>query len=66
MRGIEQGSNDLVIVEDLIESEEEAEGHGTDQNRYFLGYDDPGAHKESDYWLKRANNRLRAEKEKAS
>ncbi len=63
VRGIEQGSKDLAVVEDLIKSEE---GEGMDQNQYFLGYNDPGAHKESDYWLKQANDRLRIEREKAS
>jgi hypothetical protein len=65
VRGIEQGSNDLAVVEDLIKSEE-CEGDDIDQNQYFLGYNDPGAHKESDYWLKQANDRLRTEREKAS
>jgi hypothetical protein len=65
VRGIEQGSNDLAVVEDLIKSEE-GEGDDIDQNQYFLGYNDPGAHKESDYWQKEANDRFRTEREKAS
>jgi hypothetical protein len=65
VRGIEQGSSDLAVVEDSISSEE-VEDDGTGRNHYFLGYNDPGAHKESDYWIKRANERLRAEREKIS
>ncbi|MGH7825129.1 MAG: hypothetical protein ACREQ7_08130 [Candidatus Binatia bacterium] len=63
VRGIEQESNDLTVVDDLITAEE-VEEDGTDRNRYFLGYDDPEAHRESDYWIKQAKNRLRTEKEK--
>jgi hypothetical protein len=62
-RGIEQRSDRLVVVEDLISTEEMKE-NGIDPNQYFLGYDDPEAHRESDYWIKQANNRLKAEKEK--
>jgi hypothetical protein len=39
-------------------------GDDTDRNRYFLGYNDPEAHKESDYWIKQGNDRFRTEKEK--
>jgi hypothetical protein len=63
VRGIEQELNDLAVVEDLINTEEIGE-NGTDRNQYFLGYNDPEAHKESDYWIKHANHRLRTEKEK--
>ena len=63
VRGIEQESNDLAVVEDSINTEEVGEG-GTDRNQYFLGYNDPEAHKESDYWIKQGYDRLRTEKEK--
>ena len=63
VRGVEQGSIDLSVVQDLINSEE-AGGDGIDRNQYFLGYNDPEAHKESDYWIKQANDRLRKEREK--
>ena len=63
VRGIEQESNDLAVVEDLMVTED-IRKDGPDRNEYFLGYDDPEAHKESDYWIKQANNRLRMEKEK--
>jgi hypothetical protein len=63
VRGIEQESSDLVVVEDLISAKEVGE-NGTDRNQYFLGYNDPDTHKESDYWIKQANERLRKEKEK--
>jgi hypothetical protein len=62
-RGIEQRSDRLVVVEDLIRTETMKE-NGIDPNQYFLGYDDPEAHRESDYWIKQANNRLKAEKGK--
>ncbi|MGH7829703.1 MAG: hypothetical protein ACREP8_05950 [Candidatus Binatia bacterium] len=65
VRGIEQGSNDLAVVEDLIHSGE-VEGNGRERNQYFLGYNDPGAHKESEYWIKQANDRLRKEREKTA
>src|SRR5882724_12437665 len=63
VRGIEQESSELAVVEDLINTENIRED-GTDRNQYFLGYNDPEAHKESDYWIKQANHRLRIEKEK--
>jgi hypothetical protein len=63
VRGIVQQSNDLAVVEDLIRTDKLWED-GTDRNEYLLGYNDPDAHKESDYWLKQANNRLRTEKQK--
>jgi hypothetical protein len=63
VRGIEQELNDLAVVEDLISTEDIRED-GADRNQYFLGYNDPEAHKESDYWIKQANHRLRTEKEK--
>ena len=63
VRGIEQQSDDLAVVEDSIGTEEVGKD-GTDRNQYFLGYNDPEAHRESDYWIKQANDRLRTEKEK--
>ena len=63
VRGIEQQSDDLAVVEDLIDTEEVGKD-GANRNQYFLGYNDPEAHRESDYWIKQANDRLRSEKEK--
>jgi hypothetical protein len=63
VRGIEQESNDLAVVEDVIHTDKVSE-NGTDRNQYFLGYNDPDAHKESEYWIKQANDRLRSEKER--
>jgi hypothetical protein len=63
VRGVEQRVNQLAVVEDFINTEQ-VDGNGTDPNHYFLGYNDPDAHKESEYWIKQANERLRAEKEK--
>src|SRR5688500_7245844 len=55
VRGIEQESNDLGVVEDVIHTDKVTE-NGTDRNQYFLGYNDPDAHKESEYWIKQAND----------
>jgi hypothetical protein len=63
VRGIEQHSNNLAVVEDLIHTDKTWQD-GTDLNQYFLGYNDPDAHKESDYWIKQAHDRLRTEREK--
>jgi hypothetical protein len=63
VRGVEQRSGHLAVVEDFI-NPEQGGGYGIDRNHYFLGYDDPEAHKESEYWIKQANERLRVEKEK--
>ena len=60
VRGIVQESNRLGIVGDSIATdklgEEDAMG-----SQYFLGYNDPDAHKESDYWIEQANVRLKME-----
>jgi hypothetical protein len=58
VRGVEQESTQLVIVQDLIQTDKTAE-RGVDRNEYFLGYDDPESHKESDYWIEQANVRLK-------
>jgi hypothetical protein len=61
VRGIEQESNELVVVGDSINADGVG-SNGTDRNQYFLGYNDPEAHEESDCWIKQANGRLRTEK----
>lgn len=63
VRGVEQESNHLVIVGDLITPDKIGE-KGVDRNQYFLGYNDPEAHKESDYWIMQANARLKTENDK--
>jgi hypothetical protein len=63
VRGVEQRSNHLAVVDDFIDAEQ-VNGQDTDPNHYFLGYNDPDAHKESEYWIRQANERLRVEKEK--
>ena len=65
VRGIEQESNQLVIAEDLIIRERIGEDD-IDRNQYFLGYDDPQSHRESDYWIKQATSRLKIEREERS
>jgi hypothetical protein len=65
VRGIVQEPSYLAIVGDLITTgnvgEEEVSG-----NQYFLGYNDPEAHKESDYWIEQANVRLKLESGKTA
>jgi hypothetical protein len=63
VRGVEQESDRLVIARDLITTNELGETVA-DGKQYFLGYNDPEAHKESDHWIKQAHERLQAEKEK--
>jgi len=60
VRGVVQESNRLVIVGDLIKTDKNGE-EGLERNQYFLGYNDPEAHKESDYWIKQGTVRLKAE-----
>lgn len=63
VRGIEQELNELVVVEDLIHRENVGQG-GAERDWYFLGYNDPDAHKESDYWVQQGMCRIRTEKAK--
>lgn len=57
VRGVEQESNQLVVVGDVIKTDNI--GHeGGKGTQYFLGYNDPEAHQESEYWLKQAKIRL--------
>jgi hypothetical protein len=63
VRGIEQGTVDLVVVDDLVNTEKAGEDE-PDRNQYFLGYNDPEAHKESDYWMEQGHDRFRTEKAK--
>ena len=60
VKGIVQESNHLGIAGDLIGAGEKL------ANEYLLGYNDPDAHKESDYWLEQAKARLRRELAKAA
>ena len=63
VRGIEQGANELAVVEDIIRKDGIGDD-GIDRNLYFLGYDDPDAHKESAYWTRQGYHWLALEKEK--
>jgi hypothetical protein len=65
VKGIVQVSNHLGIAGDLISAEKigAAEMVG---KQYLLGYNDPDAHKESDYWLDQAKVRLQSEKVKTA
>ena len=64
VRGIEQGLNDLAVADDLINTKDVGQ-NGANRNQYFLGYNDPDAHRESDYWIKQGHDRFRKEKQKA-
>jgi hypothetical protein len=59
VRGMEQRSDELIVIDDAIK----AETDGGDSNQYFLGYDDPDSHRESEYWIGEAKRRLKREKE---
>ena len=66
VRGVVQESNQLIVVGDLITTDKNREEDPMG-NQYFLGYNDPEAHKESEYWINQAhlwlktNNGKRAE-----
>ena len=62
VRGMEQRFDDLIVVGDAIKAET-IRADDIDRNEYFLGYDDPDAHRESEYWIGEANRRLKREKE---
>jgi hypothetical protein len=61
VRGIEKQEDHLAVVEDLIDRGENGAA-GTDLPQYFLGYDDPATHKESEYWIQQATGRCKREK----
>jgi hypothetical protein len=63
VRGIEQRADELILVDNASEIEGNAV-NGVDFNQYFLGYDDPAGHRESEYWIGEAKRRLQREKEK--
>jgi len=54
VRGVVQESNQLIVVGDLITTNKNREEDSMG-NQYFLGYNDPEAHKESDYWINQAH-----------
>ncbi|MGH7929542.1 MAG: hypothetical protein ACREQV_17280, partial [Candidatus Binatia bacterium] len=62
VRGMEQRLDELIVVDDVTEAETIPSG-GVDCNQYFLGYDDPDGHRESEYWIGEAKRRLKREKE---
>jgi hypothetical protein len=65
VKGIVQESNHLGIAGDFMITEKLDPGEMWDKH-YLLGYNDPDAHKESDYWLEQAKVRLRSEQAKAA
>jgi hypothetical protein len=65
VKGIVQESSNLGIVGDFMITEKLGPGEVLGKH-YLLGYNDPDAHKESDYWLEQAKARLRSEVAKAA
>jgi hypothetical protein len=61
VRGMEQRFDDLIVVDDRI-NPKTIGPTDVNSNEYFLGYDDPDDHRESEYWIGEANRRLRNEK----
>jgi hypothetical protein len=62
VRGMEQRLDELIVIDDVINAETVA-SDGVDSNQYFLGYDDPDGHRESEYWIGEAKRRLKREKQ---
>jgi hypothetical protein len=60
VRGVVQESTRLVIVGDLMTPDAVGEKDWIGKE-YFLGYNDPEAHKESDYWMKQARIRIQTD-----
>jgi hypothetical protein len=63
VRGVVHESGHLTIVGDLITTDGLTEEEVI-ENQYFLGYNDPEAHKETDYWINQAKMRLKTIKAK--
>lgn len=63
VRGIVQELSNLGIVGDSTANGKIGDEHSMG-NQYFLGYNDPDAHKESDYWIEQANVRIKTENDR--
>ena len=61
VRGMEQRFDHLIVVGNVIKTEIIGADE-VDCNEYFLGYDNPDAHRESQYWIGEAYRRLSKEK----
>jgi hypothetical protein len=59
---MEQRLDELIVIDDAIKAAT-IPSDGVDCNQYFVGYDDPDAHRESEYWIAEAKRRLKREKE---
>jgi len=60
VRGVVQDANRLIVVGNSTAADPMTNGDST-ENQYFIGYNDPDAHKESDYWIDQAHARLKVE-----
>jgi len=65
VRGVVQDSNRLIVVGNSTAAGPITNGD-TAENQYFIGYNDPDAHKESDYWIDQARARLKCEHSKTA
>jgi len=65
VRGIVQDSNRLTLVGNSTAADGVTEDDPI-ANQYFVGYNDPDAHKESDYWIDQAHARLKIEHSKTA
>ena len=65
VRGVVQDSNRLIVVGNSTAADSMTNGDST-ENQYFLGYNDPDAHKESNYWIDQAHARLKIEHSKTT
>ena len=63
VRGVVQDANRLTIVGNSTGADGATEDDSI-AKQYFLGYNDPEAHKESDYWINHAHARLKVEQSK--
>ena len=60
VRGVVQVSNRLTIVGNSTGTDGMTEDDSIGE-QYFIGYNDPDAHKESDHWIDQARARLKLE-----
>lgn len=60
VRGVVQDSNRLTIVGNSTAADRMTDDDSIEM-QYFIGYNDPDAHKESDYWIDQAQLRLKVE-----
>lgn len=65
VRGVVQESGRLTIVGDMTATDD-ITGKEAIEKQYFLGYNDPDEHKETDYWINQAQVRIAAKNAKTA